>query len=123
MAKGYGSATNGVFGNKNPEIVPNWLAAGFALFLMGIATAAHAEIKVIDGDSYKLTVRLAGADTPELRGKCEREKKLAREARRFAEGFMAGKDWTMVHAGFGHFKRPLVYMIKQDGTWPRDGLP
>ena len=52
---------------------------------------------VIDGDSFKvdidswpeiagkgITVRINGIDTPELRGKCEAEKQLARKAKQFA---------------------------------------
>ena len=50
-------------------------------------------LKVIDGDTFKAKVRLwndlektaslriRGIDTPELRGKCAQEKKLARQAR------------------------------------------
>lgn len=51
---------------------------------------------VIDGDSFKvdiaewpdvvgkgITVRINGIDTPELRGKCSAEKRLAREAKQF----------------------------------------
>ena len=34
MGNGNGSPTNGVLRDRYPEIVPNWLAAGFALFLM-----------------------------------------------------------------------------------------
>jgi len=34
MVNGNGSPTNRVFGDRYPEIVPNWLAAGFALFLV-----------------------------------------------------------------------------------------
>ena len=52
---------------------------------------------VIDGDSFKvdidswpeivgkgITIRINGIDTPELRGKCEAEKQLARKAKQFA---------------------------------------
>lgn len=51
---------------------------------------------VIDGDSFKvdidswpeivgkgITVRIGGIDTPEMRGKCDEEKLLARKAKQF----------------------------------------
>jgi len=51
---------------------------------------------VIDGDSFKvdianwpevvgkgITVRINGIDTPEMRGKCDAEKRLARKAKQF----------------------------------------
>ncbi|QYK04912.1 thermonuclease family protein [Shewanella zhangzhouensis] len=53
-------------------------------------------ISIYDGDSFtvnvdewppvlgeKITVRIKGIDTPELRGKCEKEVKQAREAKQF----------------------------------------
>jgi len=52
---------------------------------------------IIDGDSFKvnidhwpaiigksITVRIADIDTPELRGKCQKEKDLARKAKQFS---------------------------------------
>jgi endonuclease YncB( thermonuclease family) len=54
-------------------------------------------IKVIDGDTIKIwhdkvpehlretNVRLAGIDTPEIRGKCDKEKELAQEAKKYIE--------------------------------------
>lgn len=50
--------------------------------------------RVIDGDTFEsnikpfpnlspLKIRILGIDTPELRGKCEKEKQLAKEAKSF----------------------------------------
>ena len=60
-------------------------------------------ISVIDGDTIKgrveiwpdietvVSVRIAGIDTPELRGKCDQEKKLAIEARNFVVSVLNGQ--------------------------------
>lgn len=60
-------------------------------------TQHYKVIKVIDGDTIKVwhdtvpehlretNVRLAGIDTPEIRGKCERERILAQEAKSYIE--------------------------------------
>lgn len=37
------------------------------------------------GQEVETSVRIAGVDTPELRGRCGRERELARDARRFVE--------------------------------------
>jgi endonuclease YncB( thermonuclease family) len=60
---------------------------------------------VIDGDSFKVTidkwpgiigksvtVRINGVDTPEMRGKCDKEKLLARKAKQFAVGVLRAGD-------------------------------
>ena len=77
------------------------------LFMMNIAVAEivvkPTEItKIYDGDSFKAvfevwpnvmvksSIRILYLDTPELRGKCEAEKKLAIEARKFTEEELRG---------------------------------
>lgn len=60
-------------------------------------------LRVVDGDTIAVRasiwlgqevetmVRVAGVDTPELRGKCQREKDLARQARQFVETLVGEK--------------------------------
>jgi endonuclease YncB( thermonuclease family) len=60
--------------------------------------------EVVDGDTYRgnviiwintfkvATVRLSGVDTPELNGKCDREKELAKKAKEYVEKLFAGAD-------------------------------
>ena len=78
------------------------------LFLSPLMSAAQAKevlagpfdfelVEVIDGDTFRarvkiwlgqtvtVKVRLKGIDTPEMRGKCAAEKKLAQQAKAFAE--------------------------------------
>lgn len=45
-------------------------------------------VHVFFGDH--ILVRLAGIDTPEIKGKCEREKRLAKEARDVVRGILSG---------------------------------
>ncbi|MDP9195228.1 MAG: thermonuclease family protein [Pseudomonadota bacterium] len=56
--------------------------------------------KVIDGDTFDASfpvfygviisakIRILGIDTPEIRGKCEKEKQLARKARDYVRGLL-----------------------------------
>lgn len=76
------------------------LALGVVLGCVSTHTLKFQEFKVlrvIDGDTIKVwhnsvpehlretNVRLAGIDTPEMKGQCEKEKALAREAKKFIE--------------------------------------
>lgn len=64
-----------------------------------------------DGDTVTATYRLAGVDTPELRGACEREKRLAMEARDFTRAWLS--DWrgvTVETQGLDKYGRVLATM-------------
>ena len=39
---------------------------------------------------YRMSIRVLGIDTPEMKGKCKREKELARAAKRFTVSFLRG---------------------------------
>ena len=60
-------------------------------------------VRVYDGDTFfvdiegvhpllgdEMGIRVRGVDTPEIRGKCDKEKELAQAARRFAEDALLG---------------------------------
>ncbi|EPE37189.1 nuclease (plasmid) [Candidatus Photodesmus katoptron] len=60
---------------------------------------------VFDGDTFranihnvhslignKIPIRVAGIDTPEIRGKCKKEKTLAKLAKQFTVNFLNSKD-------------------------------
>jgi len=75
----------------------NKVIIALLFFIVGNANSAilvDEVVRVIDGDTFVVnihllpkfigmnrSIRLYGADTPELRGKCPKEKKLAREAK------------------------------------------
>lgn len=68
------------------------------------------------GQVVSTKVRLAGVDAPELRGRCAREKKMARAARRFVEGKLAGGSITLRDIRFGKYAgRVLARVITAEG--------
>ena len=90
-------------------------------------------VEVIDGDTFRarvtvwlgqtvtVKVRLKGVDTPEMNGKCAAEKKLARQAKAFAENWLAENladnraQLTNVHYGT-YAGRVLATTIGASGT-------
>lgn len=85
-------------------------------------------LSVIDGDTIKAraeiwpgqtivtSVRLDGVDTPELRGKCEGEKALARTAKaRAAELMPVGKPVTLHHVRRGKYAGRVVARVTVGG--------
>lgn len=85
--------------------------------------------RVIDGDTVKMrvaiwldqeilvSVRLAGVDAPELfRPKCEAERALAREAKRFAEDFLRGGAAGLEDIGQDKYAGRVVARIEANGV-------
>jgi micrococcal nuclease len=68
-----------------------------ALLLLTASVAAAADlpkgVKVHDGDTIRASIRVENVDTPEIDGKCARERDLAQRAKRFTT------DWMARHAG------------------------
>lgn len=73
-------------------------------------------LSVYDGDSFTVLahmwpkhyveakVRVAGIDAPEIRGRCEEEKKLAREAKKFVQKFLEyGQPITIANVSLDKF--------------------
>ena len=84
-------------------------------------------VRIIDGDSFvldldlgfhitkRVTARLAGADTPELRSRIADNRKAARLAKAYAAEFMADGDFTYEsHLWQGKYGR-AVGDIRKDG--------
>ena len=115
------------------------ITAGIIAFPSSAATAAGCRLPitaVIDGDSFKVRteclppsppadltlVRLAGIDTPELRGKCERERQWAAAARGFVTDLILWAERIELRqVGVEKFGRPLVE-IYLDGVNLADQL-
>lgn len=106
---------------------------GRSLLLFFLSFSAYAfqyegkYIKNYDGDTitisieiwpglYKVTgMRLFGIDSPEINGKCEKEKKLAREAKEFVASLVSQPSKLIVSVvGFGKFGRPLIVLFADD---------
>ena len=74
-------------------------AFGFYAFYPSANSTQNDQITAIDGDTIRVpadviaplfstlewSIRLKGVDTPEINGKCDREKLLAREAKSFVD--------------------------------------
>ena len=73
-------------------------------------------VKAVDGDTIRLStemdVRLQGIDAPELRGKCEEEKVLARAAREaLSELVENGEDVRVGIVGTDKYGRSLGNVV------------
>ena len=102
------------------------LSAVCVLFLSPLISAVEAKqilpgpfpfelVEVIDGDTFRarvdiwlgqsvtVKVRLKGVDTPEMNGKCAAEKKLARQAKDFAENWLRKNQVQLVNVHYGTY--------------------
>ena len=71
--------------------------------------------RAYDGDSITATFRLANVDTPEIAGACEREKRLALEARDFTRKWIGNWRGVTVEAeGLGKYGRVIVRIRRGD---------
>lgn len=63
-----------------------------------------------------IPVRLAGIDTPEIRGKCAREKKLAQKAKNFVVNILANaKQINLINVDRGKYFR-IIADVQVDGV-------
>lgn len=92
-----------------------------ALILAAVLVASPAladwspKWRAYDGDSVTATFRLANVDTPEVSGACEREKRLALEARDFTRAWLGNWRGVRMEAeGLGKYGRVIV-RISRDG--------
>jgi micrococcal nuclease len=111
------------------------VAACVAGFIWGISTVAKADaIRVIDGDTIAVTkdatpgilgfgakpgeqfsCRIHGIDTPELRGKCDKEKQLATKARlRVMNILSVGSVDVRLMKGSDKYGRKLCRVVAGD---------
>ena len=91
-------------------------------------------IRVVDGDTIRgivsiwpnlkvnIAVRVLGVDTPEMRGKCKAEKRLARKAKAFVKAFVAGQPVYLTNIKLGSFAGRVVATVKVDGLDIADAL-
>lgn len=83
---------------------------------------------VYDGDTFKINlncsmavycekvpVRVLGVDTPEIKGKTEREKKLAQEAKNFTKNFLAQGPVSLTNCGRDKYFRLLCDVTNGQG--------
>ena len=83
---------------------------------------------VYDGDTFKINlncslavycekvpVRVRGVDCPEIKGKTEKEKRLAQKAKAFTKEFLAKKPVTLTDCGRDKYFRLLCDVMNADG--------
>jgi endonuclease YncB( thermonuclease family) len=61
-----------------------------------------------DGDTFRATFRVSNIDAPEIKGKCEAERKLAQQAKVFTEQFLARENVTIKQNGVDQYGRILA---------------
>lgn len=105
------------------------------LFLLLFPLSLSAEnltfsnVRVIDGDTLavtlgnlppplnKLSIRLSGIDTPELKGKCAKERVLAVEAKVFLQNLLTGNTVTVKDYSWDKYGGRIlgkVYLLRTD---------
>lgn len=85
-------------------------------------------VSVYDGDTFKInlscslsaycdkvSVRVRGVDTPEIKGKTAREKELAKKAKAFTKDFLADKPVTLRNCGRDKYFRLLCDVSNGSG--------
>lgn len=83
---------------------------------------------VYDGDTFKINldcsmdvyckkvpVRVLGVDTPEIKGKTEREKKLAQQAKVFTQNFLSKGPISLSNCGRDKYFRLLCDVTNSEG--------
>lgn len=73
----------------------------------------RARIDIWLGQSVEVKVRLKGVDTPELRGKCAAEKKLALEAKEFATKWLEENPAQLVGVHYGTYAGRVLATIER----------
>ena len=90
------------------------IAALLAVAMHG-ASAAERGFSVHDGDSFRVTIRLANIDAPELNGACERERRQAEQARRFTDAWLSQGKVVITQTGVDRYGRILA-TVSRDGS-------
>jgi len=117
----------------------------FFFIFLPIASSAHAVefgnyygaeyVRNYDGDTAtfnlpdlhplianKISIRINGIDTPEIRGKCQQEKELAKTAQGFVEGLLSVSDnIDLINMQRGKYFR-IVADVVVDGEMVKDAL-
>jgi endonuclease YncB( thermonuclease family) len=107
------------------------LKAIVGLLLAGVVSGpvVATVVDVHDGDTFRIVatpwpgvdvrraVRVRGVDTPEIRGKCDRERERAVEARAFAVAWLAAGAVTLVDIEEGKYAGRVVATVhRSDGA-------
>lgn len=99
------------------------------LALVCLSACEPTLIKVIDGDTIsmkRVVYRIEGINAPELRGQCEDEKRLAKEAKRYLSGLLQSGPISFSRSSTDRYGRTLAtFTVNGDDVGlrlVRDGL-
>ena len=77
----------------------------------------YVAIPGLPGEIANMSVRVRGADTPEIRGKCESEKHLAKQARDYARNRLkSAKSVEFCEPEWGRYGGRVVASVRIDGS-------
>lgn len=94
------------------EVLPGPVSAAVVRVIDGDTLMVRARIWV--GQDLEIKVRLADIDTPELRGRCEREKELARRARELVKTAVASGTVRLSDIQYGKYAGRVVARVDAD---------
>ena len=96
------------------ETIPGPVPARVVTVVDGDTLVVRARIWL--GQDLQTLVRLGGADAPELRGACARERRLAERARRFVVAKVGNGDVVLHDIRYGKYaSRVVALVVAADG--------
>jgi endonuclease YncB( thermonuclease family) len=111
-ALGFGEPANSPFPSEEPVAGP--VAASVLEVIDGDTIVVRARIWL--GQDVETRVRLAGADAPEIKARCEEERRLARAARDFVRDKVASGRVTLRDIRYDKYgRRVLARVITPEG--------
>lgn len=107
-----------VLGLVQPSAAKQKLAGPYTFELLKVidGDTFRARVHVWLGQSVEVKVRLKGVDTPEMNGKCAAEKKLARQAKAFAENWLKENPAQLVDVHYGTYAGRVLASVQRRGT-------
>jgi len=83
-----------------------------ALFGASNAQGAERGFTNYDGDTLRATFRIANIDTPEIKGACDSERKLALRAKNFTSEWLSKGAVTIKQTGLDKYGRVLALITR-----------
>lgn len=107
-----------VLGLVQPSAAKQKLAGPYTFELLKVidGDTFRARVHVWLGQSVEVKVRLKGVDTPEMNGKCAAEKKLARQAKAFAENWLKENPAQLVDVHYGTYAGRVLASVQIRGA-------
>ena len=103
------------------EVIPGPVPAQVLEVIDGDTVVVRARIWI--GQEVETRVRLQGVDAPELRGKCARERLLARQARDLVQATIGGGEVIMRDIRYGKYAgRVVARVLTPEGADSTDAL-